>query len=325
VSKVSTNQQGWAGGNVINIDGSGNQVTVGGPAPDESGQQEKPEESSGGGGKFVFVAVVVLAVLWMFSPMDHGSDSSNGQPDFPGKSDPYPTGATNPPVLSAVVVAVQSCAQAVVLKPANCPQSVGGYVSRPTSVHWTLYGDPGGGAYVRFSDGHFHVLGSAIMFATYASDQRPAVSLNVVRYWAQVEWLNGQAKFSSIRAYDGSPKLVVRKNDPKVPADAALVLVKQAFQRCVAGKKLPMAPDCPQGTGSSGDKATWTLNGDPSVNTHQTFDPATGLTHVKGSYSANARYSLPLLGNQTQTQSGDYDAVFVMGDGKPVLLQIKDA
>lgn len=42
------------------------------------------------------------------------------------------------------------------------------------------------------------------------------------------------------------------------------------------------------------------------------------------SYSVTARYSVWLSGEQEETQSGDYDAVLAMRDGKPELLQITD-
>lgn len=321
---MSTDQNGTAGANVINAHGRGIRINVGvspggGDDVDEESETEARQRTRL---KTLLIAGAVVVTVLCAAGFVNALIGS-GDPSFPTKSQSYPPGATKGTVIKQAVQALQRCAQAVVLQPANCPQEVTDSVYEPTNVHWQLYGDPGDGAYVSYSKGRFDVLGTAIMMATYVSYQRPAIDLQIVRFWAQVSWSNGKAEFSRIEPYVGNSRLGVRKSNPHLPNSAALAAVAQSFRSCIAGGQEPMAPACPQGDGSPIGRVTWVLNGDPIINTRQSFDAATGLIHVNGSYSATAEASYFGI-RSTQTQSGNYDAILVMDGGKPVVLRISD-
>ena len=77
------------------------------------------------------------------------------------------------------------------------------------------------------------------------------------------------------------------------------------------------------GIGQDGDHATWKLRGDPLLNATESFDPATGLVHMTGSFAMTDSYQIPFWGiHESDYPSGNYDAILSLDGAKLTLLQI---
>jgi hypothetical protein len=101
----------------------------------------------------------------------------SGDPKPPKSSFPVETGQRPEATTDAVIVneavnGLRSCAQVKVLKPINCPQEVDDpREAQATDVTWRIHGDPADGAAVAYNgaEGRFHVLGTAVLTASYAT------------------------------------------------------------------------------------------------------------------------------------------------------------
>ncbi|MEV4056130.1 hypothetical protein AB0J55_33395 [Amycolatopsis sp. NPDC049688] len=253
---------------------------------------------------------------------------------IPPESGVRPAGSSNEAVLAAVSAGLESCAQARVLRPANCPQKVDDLVGQADEVHWAIHGDPVDGAYAPvWSNDRFYVAGNAVMTATYQVPyQVPSpenLTVEVVPYRAEVTWTDGKATIGDLRSFDRIDKQRISKREPRFTPEQVTAVVRTAFHRCVAGTRSPMPPECPSWSAAQqSDHATWTLNGDPLVNSKQTFESSTGMVHVTGSYSATVSTHDQFLGMDAgykTTQSGDYDASVIVDGPELHVLQIKSA
>ncbi|MFG2058972.1 hypothetical protein ACGFI9_33615 [Micromonospora sp. NPDC048930] len=300
------------------------------PAPDSGGDDEgaAEEEPASVSRPFPWLwiagAVAALIILCNIIPAPPEPKSS-----FPAENGTRPAGSNDAAVLAAALGGLQSCAKAVVLQPQNCPQQVKDWgVSDASTVTWRIHGVPGDGAVIHYNgkEGRFHVLGTAVMTASYETASGPALKLRIIEFWARVEWAAGKAKLAELRNYDDTPRPVTEKRDPQVPDEIALSLVKAAFERCVKTRKSQLPPECPDtysGAGSS--RVSWKLNGDPSINAKPRFEPSTGLIHVAGDFSMTASYRQMFFGATSQPISGKYDAILSVDDGKPQVLRINAA
>jgi hypothetical protein len=296
------------------------------PAPDEPTEDEPPEPAAAGGSGWGFIPIVIVFVLvgWIAQSFFPGPPDLNA---FPAKDDAWPAGVTRDVLLAPVLASWRSCMQAVVLAPANCPQSTASSQGdKPDTVHWVLHGDPLDGALVRYrtQDHLFHVLGSAVITVTYRSGAGPGFASLSMYYWARVSWSDGKATVPDLIRYDeGEARWTISKRDPGIPPETLKPPVAQGFQRCFAAGTMPMPGECPNPSGDAGqNKATWTPLGDPLVNAKPHFESKFGLIHVIGSYSARVRYD-GWFAQQSEVQGGNYDATLSVDDGKPVLLQIE--
>lgn len=163
-----------------------------------------------------------------------------------------------------------------------------------------------------------------------APDQVPSpqdFEVDVVPYRAEVTWTNNKAAVTDLRRFDTIDKQRITKRDPSLSWDQVAPVLRAVFQRCIAATQSPMPPQCPSSTAiQESDHATWVFNGDPLLNTKQTFDASTGIIHVTGSYSAAVTTHDQILGMKdgfTTTQSGDYDASLIVDGGQLQVLQIK--
>ncbi|MCZ7424160.1 hypothetical protein O7607_00305 [Micromonospora sp. WMMA1949] len=297
------------------------------PSPDsDDGDEDAAEEEPAPAShpfpwKLIGGAVVAIIIIFNIIPGPPEPKSS-----FPAENGTRPAGSNDLAVLAAALDGLQSCAKALVLQPQNCPQQVKDWAaSDATTVTWRIHGVPGDGAVIHYNgeEGRFHVLGTAVMTASYVTASGPALKLRVIQFWARVEWAAGKAKLAELRNYDDTPRPVTEKRNPQVPDELALSLVKAAFERCVKTKKSRLPPECPDtysGAGSS--RVSWKLNGDPSINAKPRFEPSTGLIHVEGDYSVTASYSQLFFGATSEPASGRYDAVLSVDDGKPQVLRI---
>jgi hypothetical protein len=293
------------------------------PAPVEDADQANAGTSRIG---FVALAIVVLVVYGCYNLF---RGSSEVKSSFPIENGQRPAGSSDQAVLGAALGALNACAKVVALKPVNCPQIVDDfYTEDAVQVAWRLHGDPGDGARVVFNgeEGRFHVLGTAVMTVSYKDGQGPRLRLRVVQYWSRVEWAGSQPKVAEIRAYDDTPKPSTEKRNPNLPDNMVFPLVENAFQRCASARSAPMPPECPSSKNPiTVDKAEWKLNGNPLVNARATFDVQSGLIHVKGNYSATVAYKVWLSGATSRTDSGTYDAVISIDNGKPTVLRIQSS
>ncbi|GAA2611746.1 hypothetical protein GCM10010399_48250 [Dactylosporangium fulvum] len=293
------------------------------PATDEPSSEDN--QTTAGKGVGVAAFVILLVILGCYNMI---KDSPEPKPSFPSENGQRPEGSNDQAVLGAALDALRSCVKAPVLKPVHCPQQINDFnADNAADVAWRLHGDPSDGARVVFNgeEGRFHVLGTAVMTVSYKeAPNQPRFRLRIVHYWARIEWTNNQPRLAEIRAYDDSPRPETNKRNPYVPDDVAFPLVEQAFQTCAAAKSSPMTPECPASKNPiQSNKAEWKLNGSPLVNAHATFDSPSGLIHVTGNYSITVVYKLWLSGTTSQTETGQYDAVLSVDDGKPVVLRIQ--
>ncbi|MEO3929689.1 hypothetical protein ABGB07_38400 [Micromonosporaceae bacterium B7E4] len=161
------------------------------------------------------------------------------------------------------------------------------------------------------------------MTVTYEEAGVRKLRLRVVNYWARIEWSDGQPKLAEIREYDDSAKPRTDKQDPQLTEEKIFPLVRQEFKKCVSVRSSPMPPECPNNSRTTrADKIKWNLNGDPLINAKKSFDRPSGLTHVRGNYSITAAYNAFLIGPTSETDSGTYDAIISVDEGKPKVLRI---
>lgn len=331
-SQQNWTQRGTAGRDQFNVAGDYivNQSPAAPPdSADETGSADDScappasQDSGGlGGAGWILAAVAVLILLgWHYSGSS-GPAAGNAASSFPSKSAPSPAQATDQLVLAPVASWLASCARQVVLSPVHCPQSASAGTDQVSGVRWTLHGNAGDGAVVRYSQGKFWVLGHAVMTVTY-SDSGAQWQMDVFGYEATVDWNDGHPALATPPqpvSLDSGPRVV--KHDPHVPMSEASTLVMAGFKRCAALTVTPLPAQC-MGVGEDGDHASWTLTGDPVLNATESFDPSTGLVHVTGSFAMTDSYQIPFLGiHETDYPSGTYDAVLSMDGAHATLLEI---
>ncbi|MEU8660188.1 hypothetical protein [Actinoplanes philippinensis] len=288
----------------------------------DPGSEGKGADSQSHAMAILFLIAILLAPCVIFLSMN--SDGKQEISPFPDENGTRPVGAEDAQVLSGVLAALTACADSPVLAPQHCPQRA--EVSSGSEVRWRIRGSAGDGAIVRYNgaEGRFHVLGLAVMDVSYKSYSDEAVSeLHIVKFWSRVEWESGKPMVVEIRSYDDKLKMPsVEKTDPKLPSEHAFRAVRSAFERCFQARKSPLPPRCPS-TVLVDDKVNWKLHGNPTLNARASFDSKSGLIHVEGDYSATASYDVFLIGPESTTESGKYDAVLSIEAGKPEVLSIK--
>lgn len=282
---------------------------------------DEDRNGSGPAGWLIAGVVCVFAVVLFHSLPSVGS----GTVQFPVKSDPWPARASAPLVLAPVTGWLASCADQVVLSPLHCPQSASAGGDEVSDVRWTLHGNPGDGAVIRYSDGTFSVMGHAVMTVTY-NDSGAQWQLAKFGYETTVSWNNGHPALASpllaVSLTTGPP---VVKHNPGLPWTEVSASVLAGFRRCAAETVTPLPVQC-MGTGPDGSHAAWKLAGNPLLDVAESFDPATGLVHVTGSYAMSVSYQEYFWGTPaTSHPSGNYDAILSLDGKKITLLEIADA
>jgi hypothetical protein len=278
------------------------------------------ETTAGGVVLFVLIAVIIYVINLL-----SGSGNSAPQVSFPARSGPWPTGATTGAVTAPVVAKLEDCAKAPVLAPVNCPQSEPDYYAGAVDVRWSLHGNATDGAKIVFWRHEFYVLGNAVMEVTYAdASNTNYLDVRVVHYLARLRWQNSHASLVGIRAVSAESGPRIIKSRPVVTWSQVAGAVRVAFSHCVAVRHAPLPPYCPTNpySGAPQGQARWRLTADPLLNAQQSFDPASGLIHVIGSYAMSVSYSLPLIGIQRDFQSGNYNATISLDQGRLNVLQI---
>jgi hypothetical protein len=101
--------------------------------------------------------------------------------------------------------------------------------------------------------------------------------------------------------------------------------LKDAFTRCVRGASSAMPAGCPEWRPPPGAKQIkWSLTGDPLLTARPSFDPKSGVIHVKGTYGMSVSYN-SLGSAKGENRTANYDAVIAPTPTGPVVLEIKEA
>lgn len=268
--------------------------------------------------------LVVLAVIVVIAINSASSGGSAPTLPFPSRSSPWPPGATASSVIAPVVSRLQACAQAPVLSPVHCPQSQSDDYSDITDVRWSLHGDAADGARIVYSKNKFYVAGNAIMVVTYSDAGGDNLAMNIVHYRANVLWQGGHATLTKIEGVSTASGPVVVKQRPNVTWSQVQAAVALAFGNCAKQRSAPLPPQCPteQDSSFSGSKPRWRLTSNPVLNAQESFDRASGLIHVTGSFAMSATYNVMLLGKQHDSEAGNYDAALSVDGAKIDVLQI---
>lgn len=275
--------------------------------------------SSSGGG---WIALIVLIIL-VYGGYHFTTSSSDNAVQFPAKTAPWPEHSTAQLVETPVVNWLASCANEMVLSPVNCPQSAPSSGNAVSNVHWALHGNPSDGAQIRYLNGKFWVLGHAVMTVTYTdSAEGNQWHMDIFGYEAAITWNDNHPTLTSLKPVSLNTGPLILKHDPHLSLAPVSATVLTGFEQCAALKTTPLPEQC-MGIRSYGDHAAWRLIGNPLLNARQSFDPATGLVHVTGSYAMTDSYKLPFFGNpENESLSGNYDAVLSLDGTKTSLLQI---
>ena len=284
-----------------------------------------PAESPDGNGLGVAVWIIAIGILaFLLTGLFSQSSAKSGAVQMPARATAWPSLASTPLVLAPVTGWLASCAGQVVLSPLHCPQSASSGGDEVSDVHWTLHGDPGDGAVIRYSGGTFWIIGHAVMTVTY-NDSGSQWQLNTFGYEATVTWNNGHPALASppqaVSLTAGPP---VAKHDPDLPWAQVSAAVMAGFRQCAAGTVTPLPAQC-MNIGPEGSHAAWKLIGNPLLDAAESFDPATGLIHVTGSYAMTVAYRESFWDTPaTAYPSGHYDAMLSLDGTKITLLQIAE-
>jgi hypothetical protein len=267
--------------------------------------------------------VMVVAIVASCLPDPDPNPDPDPAKDYTENSGKPPGGASESAALTAVRGSLRNCAKAVVATPRNCPQSA---PNAQDVVRWRMYGDPVDGAQIAWRDDHFNVRGNAIMLATYDDYRGKVVETVVAGFAGDVRWHDGKAVVHSIGATNTLSDTDVSKRAVGLELADVAPAIRRAFGACMKSNKIPMPPRCPNDPILPAvDDAKWSLVGDPLVHARTSFDRASGVLHVLGSFAAETTYDVLLFGTTNKTISGDFDAVVVAEGGGPVVLQIKKA
>lgn len=263
-------------------------------------------KTAAGGIGFVIASIIIAVVA-------NSAVSGTTSPTipFPTRNSPWPAGANVTSLETPVISRLQACAKAPVLAPVNCPQSQpDDYYTDVKHIHWSLHGDAASGAKVVYYKGQFYVGGNAVMVVTYSDAGGHNLVVQVVHYRAHVLWQDGGATLLGIKGVNTASGPVVAKQKPTVAWNKIREAVRSAFNKCAGARSAPLPPQCPveQDSGIAGSKARWRLTADPLLNAQETFDPASGLIHIIGSFAMSVTYSVFLFGEQHNSEAGNYDA-----------------
>jgi hypothetical protein len=257
---------------------------------------------------FIIIAVTVFAVVVsrvVATPADP-------EAVMPGESGDRPPDAHESIILTAVKDSIVSCAKAVVLQPVNCPQASDNPNTPPMGVQWSLHGDPVGGARLVWHNDRFHVAGYAVLTVKYLHEGQWAHQVYAVPYRAEATWARGRATIVGLRTFSTIDRQSIKKKNPEIQWSQIEPVLRNSFQRCGATTHSPMPAGCPYSiTTPALDAARWTFDADPLLNAKYSFDEATGLVHVWGSYAAIVESLGGRFKGNVWSQAGNYRAIFI--------------
>ena len=237
--------------------------------------------------------------------------------DSPAPRTSGATVATSPPpglpndwsrlAIRAATSALQTCAQADTLNPANCPQEGSSTAGEALGVHWTLLNQPLDQATAELvptsagtsSGAQVAVFGLYQMdasFTTPGQSLRPYLEYRGGRAVATMTW--DGSSFQNVAFTPGGlfsdlpPVTLPPFSRPVEVSDAAvLAAVRSGFHDCVTLKITTTSttpPNCPNGAQPLDAyfvNPHWVLDGDPMQGALVTFDTEHGNFAVTGSVS----------------------------------------
>ena len=312
-------QQGFAdrdqynfGGNYINVSGIGSLQSEG-----DDGIDSKPP----GRAIYGFFTVAVVFTMNFFGI--HSKIFSTSAPvSFPNTNGPWPTHSNSNLVMIPVENWLASCVDEPLLSPEYCPQLLSPSADDVSDVHWVIHGNPSYGARISYYNGHFYVLGHAVMTVTYNSSDGTQQQMEIVGYEATVAWKGRHATLASMKAVSPKGGPAVSKHNPNLSWPQISNAVEVAFRQCAAYDVAPMPTQCPD-IGNDGSSVRWRLMNNPLMNARESFDPSTGLVLVTGSFVRSESYSEMFFGHQAYTWYGYYNASLSLDGTTIVVLQIE--
>ncbi|MDA3624553.1 hypothetical protein OU415_03825 [Saccharopolyspora sp. WRP15-2] len=313
------NELSGEAGSVVQIGKAGsvtfNHASSSADSAKQGNDDERADQQSSG--CLFIAALAAVAVIWFLF-----SQCGSGQ-DVPEESDPWPQGVSSGALMNAAREAVHTCSEAVVLAPANCPQAHQD-VSSVQNVRWVLRGDPMDGAHIAYRDDLFYVYGNAVMTVSYQYQWGdPKFAVEIVPFLVKLS--SDGSRLVSLEGLNDDPPEPIVKRRPEVSDERVASALRGAFADCAATSQPAMPPTCPVDTAvvPGSPPVHWSFDGDPALNTRQTFDQNSGLITVVGSYAATARYSDLITDDASRTSSGYYRASLVVESGELKVLQIE--
>lgn len=218
---------------------------------------------------------------------------------------------------AAVKAGFAACAQKTVLQPDGCPQSE----SAPfrTSPQWQLIGDPTQNMSLAFDQdlklfatGHFQM----VIAYQEAGLTGTGHDISAGGYRAALSLSPSDINVQSISSDDQVGAL---QRPAGATDQAAEDLVAKAMTRCAS--LIGGSPaDCPQNLARSyADNVHWSLSANPVAGASVSFDTATGIFTVTGSFQMSASYT---VNGYAESAASDYDHyyAYLLWDGQALQL-----
>jgi hypothetical protein len=237
-----------------------------------------------------------------------------------------PAGASDQVIVGLAVAALRVCAQAPVLNPSNCPQSLAG-PNNAIGVVWTVYGDPSAGARVVYQgSGQFYAFGHSVMTAAFVEGSQQSLQVVSVPFRATVQWQSQKGRVTAITGDDVPDGPLVIPRAPALSDQAALDATRAVFQQCAQTTSTSWAALCQVGLPyipSDLSTCHWNLASDPRLTARVAYDAQYGVVHVLGPWTVTVTCGPD---NYTQNGSGNYDStVGINSSGQAAVLLIKGA
>ena len=234
----------------------------------------------------------------MLEPQTQTVDVISGAPTSIPAVNPKLTAAATQKTTAAVAAAFARCAGATSRAPDGCPQT-GNPSFESYAIAWQLVGDPTAGLTIStdsqqqtVATGHYQMIMTAGSDPSTASHQTVGGA-----YSAVLEISATDVQVKSIAPSSGIKPL----DRPAAATDeAAKQLVSAALTKCAAATVIS-PPDCPQqdlyqSVGGQLQNIHWQLSGDPLANAQVSFDGATSVISVSGSFSMRVDYDFVDIG-----------------------------
>ena len=260
---------------------------------------------------FIIFGVIGALGFGLFQLISTALGANNG---------PWPKGVTATIVTAPVVLAIQNCTSAATSTPSNCPQQLSDY--NPSHIEWTLHGDPASGATVKYNGNNkFMVVGVFVMTVNYLSGSTPELKLDADYYQATVDWDPHLQKATIDTLGPYSPSFFSNASGISVPRtatitdSAALAATKSLFVSCAKHTTANLPLLCPQFSPDTYNfsAAQYAVKGSPTQTARVTYDSATGIVHVVGSYVMDATfYYSDGSGPNSAEDNGNYEAYLTL-------------
>ncbi|MFI7545587.1 hypothetical protein [Actinoplanes sp. NPDC049599] len=294
------------------------------PGPDDQSIDEESAESSSASGSAAALGGSGLGLLAFFGLL--GYFIFGGDEPFPTQSDPWPVGVERVAVIAAAGSWFEKCQKSESASPINCPQSLIETSGKVSKAHWAFYGSYLEAPVIQYSEGEsrFDMLGTVVVSADYTVSKKARRVVTPMKYWAKVNWIDGQLEVQEIKEHSavGDPEVV--KVEPRQPWGPVETRLKNEFDRCLRGATSAMPAGCPDWQlPADAKKVKWSLTEDPLLTARASFDSKFGVFRVKGTYGVAVDYT-SRDSMRSEVRNTNYEALVTTSEAGPVVLQIKD-